>query len=134
MPLHKKYVSLRQLHTSCKSDLKPRIPRRFADVTTLSTDENLPFRSDRHVATEGEFAGWTTWRRDSFESINGPFWHKVETDGRVRCAFRVTSKHLNGGSLIFVRGILRCGERPVFNFSGTVKRVKKLPRPGAAAS
>ena len=53
-------------------------------------------RPDLHIATEGEFAGWRTWRRDSFESNNGPFWHKIEDDGTVRCAFRVENKHLNG--------------------------------------
>lgn len=53
-------------------------------------------RPDLHVATEGEFAGWRTFKRDSFESINGPFWHKVEDDGSVRCAFRVEARHLNG--------------------------------------
>ena len=152
-------------------------------MTTSAIDENLPFRSARLVATEGEFKGWTTWQRESFESINGPFWHKVEPDGRVLCAFRVTSKHLNGmrnvhggcymtfadyclfaiasrelrgpgltvsfacefldaakegdliecdgemtrigGSLIFLRGILKSGERRLFTFSGTIKRVKK---------
>ena len=143
-------------------------------------------RPDKVVATEGEFAGWTTWSRDSFESNNGPFWHKIEADGRVRCAFRVEKKHLNGmrnvhggcymtfadyclfaiaspvlegpgvtiafacefldaakegeliecagemtrvgGSLIFLRGILKSGERSLFTFSGTIKRVKmKMP-------
>ena len=141
------------------------------------------------IATEGEFAGWTTWSRDSFESNNGPFWHRVESDGRVRCAFRVERKHLNGmrnvhggcfmtfadyclfafaspvlqgpgvtvsfacefldaahegdlieasgeitragGSLIFLRGMLNCGERKLFAFSGTIKRVK-LRMPTAA--
>ena len=141
-------------------------------------------RPDKMVATEGEFAGWTTWSRDSFESNNGPFWHKVE-DGRVRCAFRVEKKHLNGMrnvhggcymtfadyclfaiaspvlegpgvtvsfacefldaakegeliecegemtragmSLIFLRGVLKSGERSLFTFSGTIKRVRKKP-------
>jgi acyl-coenzyme A thioesterase PaaI-like protein len=149
-----------------------------------------PLRPDVVVAAEGEFAGWTTWSRDSFESNNGPFWHRLESDGRVRCAFRVEKKHLNGmrnvhggcfmtfadyclfafasrelqgpgvtvsfgcefldaaregdlieasgevtragGSLIFLRGILTCGERSLFTFSGTIKRVKK--RPPATAS
>jgi acyl-coenzyme A thioesterase PaaI-like protein len=53
-------------------------------------------RPDIHVETEGEFAGWRTWTRDSFETHNGPFWHRVEEDGRVRCVFRVEKKHLNG--------------------------------------
>ena len=140
-------------------------------------------RPDLLVATEGEFAGWRTWSRDSYESNNGPFWHRFEDDGSVRCAFRVEKKHLNGmrnvhggcymtfadyclfafaareleapavtvsfacefldaakegdlieatggitragGSLIFLRGTLMCGERPLFTFSGTIKRMKK---------
>lgn len=53
-------------------------------------------RPDLLIATEGEFAGWRTWSRDSFESNNGPFWHRFEEDGSVRCAFRVERKHLNG--------------------------------------
>ncbi len=119
--------------------------------------------------------------------MSGPFWHKVEADGRVNCAFRVEAKHLNGmrnvhggcymtfadyclfalasrelrgpgitvsfacefldaaklgeliecdgemtrigGSLIFLRGMLRSGERRLFSFSGTIKRVKKKDRP-----
>ena len=153
----------------------------------IATPPTLPFHKDMLTPTEGEFAGWTTWSRDSFESNNGPFWHKVEPDGRIRCAFRVEAKHLNGmknvhggcymtfadyclfamssrelqgpgitvsfgcefldaakegeliecdgemtrvgGSLIFLRGMLRSGERKLFSFSGTIKRVKKKVRP-----
>jgi acyl-coenzyme A thioesterase PaaI-like protein len=140
-------------------------------------------RPDLHVEISGEFAGWRTWSRDSFESQNGPFWHRMDDDGRVRCAFRVEKKHLNGmgnvhggcfmtfadyclfaiaspvlegpgvtvsfasefldaaregeliecdgeimragGSLIFLRGLLKSGERLLFTFSGTIKRVKR---------
>ena len=140
-------------------------------------------RPDLHVETSGEFAGWRTWSRDNFETHNGPFYHRMEDDGRIRCAFRVAKKHLNGannvhggcfmsfadyslfaiaapvlqgpgvtvafscefldaaregelvegsgeitragGSLIFLRGQLRAGERTVFTFSGTIKRVKR---------
>ncbi len=53
-------------------------------------------RPDLRIATEGEFKGWRTYRRDSFEAHNGPFWHLIEADGQVRCAFRVEKKHLNG--------------------------------------
>jgi len=53
-------------------------------------------RPDLHVETSGEFKGWRTWSRDSFETHNGPFWHRMEDDGQVRCAFRVENKHLNG--------------------------------------
>ena len=140
-------------------------------------------RPDLHVGTEGEFAGWRTWSRDNFETNNGPFWHRMEDDGRIHCAFRVEKKHLNGtgnvhggafmafadyclfavaspilqgpgvtvsfacefldaarageliegtceimragGSMIFLRGLLKSGERPLFTFSGTIKRVKR---------
>jgi acyl-coenzyme A thioesterase PaaI-like protein len=140
-------------------------------------------RPDLHVGTEGEFADWRTWSRDNFETHTGPFWHRMEDDGSIRCAFRVENKHLNGagnvhggcfmafadyclfaiagpilhgpgvtvafacefldaarageliegtgtitragGSLIFLRGQLKSGERLVFTFSGTIKRVKR---------
>ena len=55
-------------------------------------------RHDLHVATEGEFRGWQTWTRDNFETHNGPFWHRIEEDGSIRCAFRVEKKHLNGSA------------------------------------
>ena len=53
------------------------------------TDTAFLRRPDLHVETQGEFAGWRTWSRDRFESHNGPFWHRMDDDGRVRCAFRV---------------------------------------------
>ena len=57
-------------------------------------------RPDLHVGTEGEFAGWRTWSRDAYETNNGPFWHRMEDDGSIRCAFRVANKHLNGGNFV----------------------------------
>lgn len=148
-------------------------------------------RPGLHVETEGEFAGWSTWNRDHFESHTGPFWHRMEDDGSVRCAFRVEKKHLNGmrnvhggcfmtfadyclfaiaapvlqspgvtvsfgcefldaaregelvegtgeimragGSMIFLRGVLKAGERTLFTFSGTIKRMKLKPPAKAGA-
>ena len=60
------------------------------------TKTSAPPRPELHIATEGEFKGWQTWIRDSFENHIGPFWHRLEADGSVRCAFRVEKKHLNG--------------------------------------
>jgi acyl-coenzyme A thioesterase PaaI-like protein len=139
----------------------------------------LPQNADLHVETEGEFKGWRTWTRDQFETHNGPFWHRMDEQGRVQCAFRVEKKHLNGqrnvhggafmvfadyclfamaspglqgpgvtvsfscefldaareGELIFLRGMLKSGERALFSFSGTIKRVKwKPPAAGAVAT
>jgi acyl-coenzyme A thioesterase PaaI-like protein len=53
-------------------------------------------RPDLHVETEGEFAGWRTWIRDNFETHSGPFYHRMDENGRIQCAFRVGKKHLNG--------------------------------------
>jgi acyl-coenzyme A thioesterase PaaI-like protein len=36
-----------------------------------------------------------------------------------------------GGSMIFMRGLLKSGERPLFTFSGTIKRVKWRSPPTA---
>lgn len=47
-------------------------------------------------ASEGEFKGWRTWTFDDFLNHTGPFWHRVEAERKVRCAFRVQKKHLNG--------------------------------------
>jgi acyl-coenzyme A thioesterase PaaI-like protein len=150
-------------------------------------------RPDLHIGTEGEFRGWRTWSRDNFETNNGPFWHRMEEDGRIRCAFRVENKHLNGssnvhggafmsfadyclfatsapilegpavtvsfgcefldaaregelvegnaeimragGSMIFLRGVLSSGDRTLFTFSGTIKRVKRrMPAVAGGAS
>ena len=148
-------------------------------------------RPDLHVETAGEFRGWRTWSRDNFETHIGPFYHRMDEQGRIHCAFRVANKHLNGlrnvhggcfmafadyclfamaapvlqgpgvtvsfacefldaaregelveasceimragGSMIFLRGVMRSGERPLFTFSGTLKRVK-LQMPPAASN
>lgn len=147
-------------------------------------------RPDLHVETEGEFKGWRTWTRDNFETGSGPFWHRMDDQGRITCAFRVGKKHLNGadnvhggcfmtfadyclfalatpvlqgpgvtvsfgcefldaaregeliegsgeitragGSMIFLRGLLKSGERPLFTFSGTIKRLKRKSPPAAS--
>ena len=150
-------------------------------------------RPDLHEETSGEFKGWRTWRRDNFETHNGPFWHRIDEDGRVACAFRVEQKHLNGmgnvhggafmafadyclfamastvlqgpgvtvsfgcefldaaregelvegsgeimragGSMIFLRGLLKTAARPLFTFSGTIKRVKwRMPAASGGAT
>jgi acyl-coenzyme A thioesterase PaaI-like protein len=36
-----------------------------------------------------------------------------------------------GGSMIFLRGVLKSGERTLFTFSGTIKRVKRRTLPAA---
>jgi acyl-coenzyme A thioesterase PaaI-like protein len=48
----------------------------------------------------------------------------IECDGEITRA---------GGSLIFLRGTLKSGERALFTFSATIKRIKRKPQTGAPA-
>lgn len=41
------------------------------------------------LITEGEWAGWSQWQTDAFESRAGPFYERVETGGDRVTAFRV---------------------------------------------
>ena len=53
-----------------------------------------------HRMTEGEFAGWWTWRDvDPFEQAIGPFFSK-RIDGEIVCAFRAEPRHMNGGGFM----------------------------------
>lgn len=151
--------------------------------------QNAVPRHDGAVqATSGEFAGWWTWTRDNFEVNNGPFWHREEENGGIRCAFRLQKKHINGSgavhggclmafadyclfalgnkvlldgrgvtlsfssefidaayegelieghgevvragrSVVFMRGTLTSGGRPILTFSGTIKRINAPRKP-----
>ena len=77
-------------------------------------------RPDLHVETSGEFKGWRTWSRDSFETHNGPFYHRMEDDGRIRCAFRVEKKHLNGASNVHGGCFMSFADYCLFAIAGPV--------------
>lgn len=47
-------------------------------------------------ASDPAWAGWTHWVGDDFEDYAGPFYHRVEPDGSVRCGFTVGPQHING--------------------------------------
>jgi hypothetical protein len=66
---------------------------------TAWTNWPNPHSSTAPICTSkllGEFKGWRTRSRDNFETHNGPFYHRMDDDGRTYCAFRVEKKHLNG--------------------------------------
>jgi uncharacterized protein (TIGR00369 family) len=86
-------------------------------------------RPDLHVQTEGEFAGWRTWSRDSFETHNGPFWHRMEDDGQIRAAFRVEKKHLNGMGNVHGGAFMAFADYCLFAFAAQV-----LQGPGVTVS
>lgn len=50
------------------------------------------------TVAEGEFAGWQTYDlHGTFDQTVGPFYFKLDPDGRMRCAFRAEQKHMNSG-------------------------------------
>jgi uncharacterized protein (TIGR00369 family) len=76
---------------------------KFARQETLVSavpKDAVPRHDGAVQATNGEFAGWWTWTRDPFEVNNGPFWHREEADGQIRCALRLEKKHINGGGAV----------------------------------
>lgn len=52
------------------------------------------------LVTEGEWAGWKTWRHDAFETTAGPFYLREEDDGSIRCGFLAEKRHMNGGGFM----------------------------------
>lgn len=86
-------------------------------------------RPDLHEATEGEFKGWRTWTFDSFLNQNGPFWHRVDADRTVHCAFRAQKKHLNGHANVHGGCFMAFVDYCVFAIAGLV-----LDGPGVTVS
>ena len=51
------------------------------------------------VKTDGEFAGWSYWDSDNYESrLVGPFYYRREEDGGFVGAFRAEERHMNGNN------------------------------------
>jgi acyl-coenzyme A thioesterase PaaI-like protein len=65
-----------------------------------TTNENN-YTSKLITVTDGEWAGWSCYPGgDPFEDLAGPFYFKIDDDGRPVCAFRAERKHLNGGGFL----------------------------------
>jgi acyl-coenzyme A thioesterase PaaI-like protein len=66
--------------------------------------ENIDnYASKLQVVTEGEWAGWSQYPGgDPFEDLAGPFYCRVDEQGRRICAFKAEKKHMNGG--MFMHG------------------------------
>jgi uncharacterized protein (TIGR00369 family) len=135
---------------------------------------------------DGEWAGWSTYGDEPFEDHAGPFYVRLDENGRVVCGFRAAKRHMNGGgfmhggclmtfadyaifliarealagassvtvsmnsefvdagregeliecrgevvragaSLVFVRGVITTGGRPLLNFSSIIKKLRRRP-------
>ncbi|HLZ73718.1 PaaI family thioesterase [Phenylobacterium sp.] len=61
------------------------------------------YTSKMVTITEGEWAGWNQYPGgDPFEDLAGPFYCRIDKEGRRLSAFRAEHKHMNGG--MFMHG------------------------------
>ena len=62
------------------------------------------YQSKMTLVTEGEWAGWHQYPAAVIRSriLAGPFYARVDEQGRQVCAFRAERKHMNGG--MFMHG------------------------------
>ena len=55
-----------------------------------------PLFPGAEVIARGEFAGWSYWGNDPFETSVGPFYMRRDPDtGEYVCAFRAEERHMN---------------------------------------
>jgi len=86
---------------------------RDATETVMDGGEEQTHSGPRQV-TEGEWAGWWTWKGlDAFEDHAGPFYFR-EDDGKVRAAFRAEKQHMNGGGAMHGGAMLTFADFALF--------------------
>src|SRR5450631_357070 len=77
----------------------------------------------------GRIPGLADWSRDNFETNNGPFYHRMDDEGRIHCAFRVEKKHLNGMSNVHGGAFMAFADYCLFAMAAPV-----LQGPGVTVS
>jgi len=75
--------------------------------------------------TEGDWARWWIWRgSEPYEDMTGPFYFREEDQGKVRCAFRVERKHLNGGGALHGGAMMTFADVCLFAISYPVRKAR----------
>jgi len=67
--------------------------------------------------TEGEWAGWSTWRGDAFEDRAGPFYERREEDGTYVAAFRAEARHMNGAGFMHGGCLMTFADSAIFTIA-----------------
>lgn len=69
------------------------------------------------TVSEGEFAGWSYWPDEAFESeAAGPFYFRVDEHGPVS-AFRAEPKHMNGAGVVHGGCLLAFADFSLFSIA-----------------
>jgi acyl-coenzyme A thioesterase PaaI-like protein len=56
--------------------------------------------SNSALVETGPWAGWKTWPQDVFETRTGPFYFRINEQGRAVSAFIAEPRHMNGGGFM----------------------------------
>ncbi|MGP1354504.1 MAG: PaaI family thioesterase [Parasphingopyxis sp.] len=83
----------------------------------MSEDEGVGYGGGLVTITEGEWAGWSTWRGDSFEQSSGPFYERIDEDGRPVSAFRAEPRHMNGAGFMHGGCLLTFADGAIFTIA-----------------
>lgn len=69
----------------------------------------------RHeVVKGGEWDGWFLYGSDPFEDHAGPFYYRLQDDGKPLCAMRTEPKHMNGGGFMHGGAIMTFADYCLF--------------------
>lgn len=64
-------------------------------------DDTSPSNWTSQLITDGEWAGWRYFGvADPFEALTGPYYYRVDAEGRMRCGFLAEPKHMNGAGFM----------------------------------
>lgn len=71
------------------------------------------------AVTEGEWAGWHTWKHDAFETRAGPFYMRRDDNGRSVSAFRAEARHMNGAGFMHGGCMMTFADFALFSIAHT---------------
>lgn len=83
----------------------------------MSENEGVSSEGGLVAITEGEWAGWSTWHGDSFEQASGPFYERIDEDGRPVCAFRAEARHMNGAGFMHGGCLMTFADSAIFTIA-----------------
>lgn len=77
-----------------------------------------PCGASNHAISDGEWAGWHCPQGDPFNDHAGPFYYRVDSDGRPVCGMKVEQKNLNGGGSLHGGAMATFADFCAFAFAG----------------
>lgn len=83
----------------------------------MSENEAVGSEGELVLVTEGEWAGWSTWRGDSFEQQSGPFYERIDDHGEPVCAFRAEPSHMNGAGFMHGGCLMTFADSAIFTIA-----------------